>query len=78
MSLDLWIEDKPNSGRFKKIETSIKCDDKNLELKNYDYSPRCLFAKVTFEFKGELCEAEPLHKFVSEKCIICGQKKETT
>lgn len=32
-------------------------------------------AKLTYEHKGELCEAIPLHKFVDGKCVICGEEE---
>lgn len=71
MSIDLWIEDSPQSGSFKKM-ASVECDPAQ---KTSAYSDRCLFAKVTFEFKGELIEASPYHNFVHGECIICKQKE---
>jgi len=73
MSIDIWIEGEPQSGRFQKM-ASVKCEPTNDTI---GYSDRCLFAKVTFEFKGELIEASPYHKFIHGRCIICNQKEKT-
>ena len=71
MSVDVWIEGSPNSGRFKNL-VSVKCEPTN---EGTGYSDRCLLVKCKFEFRGELIEASPYHKFVHGKCIICKQKE---
>lgn len=32
-------------------------------------------AKITFEHKGELCEAIPVHNFKDGSCVICGEEE---
>ena len=74
MSVDLWIEEKPHSGKFKKVMSGMS-GECNSGISVKDIGLYCLNAKVTFEIRGELCEARPYHKLKNGVCILCGAKE---
>lgn len=69
MNFDLWVEKAPRSGDFSKVQ-SFEADP--VDAKVFHRGEYCLGRKMTFEYKGELIEADIKHKFVNDVCVVCG------